>query len=1535
MSLTAASDCDDVGVADLALAPRMSLAAVVAAVIAAIAPLAPGAAPGGRFSPADAHAPGSGEELVVLLLAEGGEERSALVRAGASILAEYPSFVLAGLAPEVLRSIDADRVIELPGRETFRFGAHTLDLSAPDPESVLPDALRVSANPGAKEHYVVKFIGPVKEEWVRGVEIAGGSVFRPVDPTSFLVRMDSESLARVRGLPGVMWTGLYQPAYKLAPGLLGAGDQLQVSVYTFPEDRARVSAFLERSTRADGRGAVRAEHFSGGPVSPHLGNGGIGLVEAELDPSQLVAAARHPGVLFIEPFPPKLPFNDIAHSILQTGTTTAVGAPASFAAGCCGDTNVKVWNKGLFGQGTVAGVADTGIRMDHNQFKNVSGSNAPGPSHRKVVRYATFPSTGNDNTYRMLCSDHGTHVSATIAGYDNPVGGTSNNDGGAPGARISFGDIDLESNCAASDTLEVPADYRDMWLPAVADGARSHSNSWGSGYVAYYSGDMFAIDEFAYENELMLFTWAAGNAGPGLNTVGNQAEAKNAITIGAQGRTIPASEIQLGDVASFSSRGPTWDGRRKPDVMAPGVAINSANSAGTSGDVSFQGTSMATPGAQAAVAIMSQYFLEGWYPSGAKVPANAFNASHSLVKALLINGANEMNGGGSNSNGQGFYPNDNQGWGRIHLDNSLYFAGDAVKMQVFDGDNGVLTGEHKEFKYRVTDTSVPLRVTVNWNDYPATVGAATALVNNLDLLVTAPDGDTFKGNVFTGWNPAFSSKNTGGYDAVNNVEGFRLPAGNADLITGVWTVRVTGTNVPVAPQQFAFAITGGIDLDYGTVQLDRDLYSEAQTAQVRVEDSGATSPVAVNASSALTGDYEVVSLPGGSGVFSGPLDFTLSAAVPNDGFLSVKNADTVTASYDDPTGTAHVATDTAEIDAAGPAISNVRATLITEAAATVRFDTGEPAASRVSYGPTPALGTTTPWSSPLRTAQTADVSGLAASTLYYYDVEAKDMFGHAVLDDNGGAHYTFTAGAVGELLLVDAGDDSVEFLPYYDDAFGARGWSFNHWHVRRDGVPPLAKLQQYKAVIWKPVERYPQSTPAERALIKSYNDGGGRLWFDSQDIAWDTCQSGTGCPGTDPDPEWLGSQLKAIYQVDPAVVTGVVGVASDPISGSYTGGLAYNRLRDGGSGDEIDSVAAGGTPSYVWRDSGPDASPDDIAVKWVSAANNGTAGTGVWGGTPSKVAAFFFESWRINWVDGVYADAARTEIVDKTLLWLVGHDHPDVAITAPAGGSSFTATPVTISWTRTTHGGTSVASQTIHYSPDGGQTWVWLADPAPGDTSYLWDVTGLLNGNGYKVRVEVRDSGAPSPPALNGSANSGTFEIALPGGDFLGPVVQAGSIAVSSNPATTPSGFSITATIDDSGKGNSNVDAASPADYSIVPAGAPPSTWTGMNLSSAPTSPTEGVTTTRPSTGLAPGSYDVWVRGRDAAGNLGPPAKLSTTLEVNAPIPEVASGAMLAASVLATGAAMLWSLRPGLLGGPRRARTARSGSTGPVPRREK
>ncbi len=94
----------------------------------------------------------------------------------------------------------------------------------------------------------------------------------------------------------------------------------------------------------------------------------------------------------------------------------------------------------------------------------------------------------------------------------------------------------------------------------------------------------------------ILVVTAAGNAGPGFRTLVTPGDADSVITVGA--------EDSLGTLAGFSSRGPTADGRLKPDLTAPGVLICALN--GPNAVRRLSGTSFATPLIAAAAALLKQ-----------------------------------------------------------------------------------------------------------------------------------------------------------------------------------------------------------------------------------------------------------------------------------------------------------------------------------------------------------------------------------------------------------------------------------------------------------------------------------------------------------------------------------------------------------------------------------------------------------------------------------------------------------------------------------------------------------------------------------------------------------------------------------------------------------------------------------------------------------------------------------------------------------------------------------------------------------------
>jgi len=251
--------------------------------------------------------------------------------------------------------------------------------------------------------------------------------------------------------------------------------------------------------------------------------------------------------------------------------------------------------------------------------------------------------------------------------------GQSQFSGVAPKAKLAV--IDVFN--AAKRTANIPGAYQ-LYSTTYNTGGRIHTNSWGSffrgkeGY--YYGGD---VDRYLYDRNEFIIFFAAGNSGRnGDRTIAREASIKNVISVGAGETTYHSASIDY--IAPFSSRGPAYDGRIKPDIISAGASLNSARSNGDGGEscatVGMAGTSMASPSAAGAAALVMQYFDDErfWksecnprYPS-----CNTFLPTGVLVKAVLIHSAigMKLQEGGPNL---GTPPDSTQGYGRIALYTAL------------------------------------------------------------------------------------------------------------------------------------------------------------------------------------------------------------------------------------------------------------------------------------------------------------------------------------------------------------------------------------------------------------------------------------------------------------------------------------------------------------------------------------------------------------------------------------------------------------------------------------------------------------------------------------------------------------------------------------------------------------------------------------------------------------------------------------------------------------------------------------------------
>ena len=665
---------------------------------------------------------------------------------------------------------------------------------------------------------VIKFAGPITEADRAMVESMGAQILGYAPDYAYIVRMSADaSNSWSRLPPQVVWTGPFLPAFKIDVNILneltngnivkdGGIEELAISLH--PNARRASMEQLVNSTP----GLTYTKTVNAGDDVRLL---------ARFDRTQLAASvvklAADPDVAAIGFRWPMHLMNSQADWLHQSNVNTPTPLRPVFA-------------RGLYGCGQIVGELDTGIHMPHCSFNDAAnpppvnvcttGAScptiaAPNNAARKVIAYYKWSglagSSPTDN------HGHGTHVAGSIAGQ-NPAnavdctnftteGGNTDLDGTAPGAKI----VMQESGGNLAYLNTAGGNPYHAANTAYANGARLHSNSWGGGctdqFGACISGCTVTYDAQARDadnvtrdrNDLVLL-FAAGNdasACPAGNNVGSPGNAKNVITIGATLRGTAANGM-----ASFSSRGPTNDARTKPDISAQGNGIISANR-DACGTLSMSGTSMATPTAAGLAALVRDYLARGFYPTGAKVAANAIpNPSGALVKAILISGASTMTGTGAST-----APGQSQGWGRIHLDNSLYFNGDASRLYIHDAPTGLATGGTDTHTINVT-AGQPLNVTLAWTDAAAAVNANPALVNSLRLEVVAPNGDVWTQKLPaspspTNANPTQSITTTN-YDNRNNVHrvSFATPA------AGTYTVRVRGINVPTGPQKYGLAATG-------------------------------------------------------------------------------------------------------------------------------------------------------------------------------------------------------------------------------------------------------------------------------------------------------------------------------------------------------------------------------------------------------------------------------------------------------------------------------------------------------------------------------------------------------------------------------------------------------------------------------------------------------------------------------------------------------------------------------------------------------
>jgi len=516
---------------------------------------------------------------------------------------------------------------------------------------------------------------------------------------------------------------------------------------------------------------------------------------AEVGSSALLQAAEwfaeQPETHWVEPFvTPKFQNKYASEVILANNDRTS--------------TFIDFAHEELNGSSQVIAIADTGLNFQSCYFV---GGSIPGQevneTERKVIRY--FISGSGDN---VDYDGHGTFIAGIVAGASVNTDSSVEWNGLAPGAKISFFDID-KNGTGYADT----SDFKyTVFLTAFLDLAGVFVSSFGSP-TSWYSSHAADVDEVVFGFEDVLFVTAVGN-----DQMTDLAMSKNALVVGASQSYTDTLPVELVSnaalagtqmLATFSAHGPTPDGRIKPDVVAPGQRITSA-STGACGTETREGTSYAAAVGGAAAAIVRDFFTKNYFTIGGQ-PFYAISQSAALIKAVLINSAQSLKAGDANGKGEfialeNFWPSGYQGFGRIQLDRALGLeAVSDFNLNIFDDRDltSLVTGQTVRYCMRVKPDARYVKLTLVWSDPPASPLSGVALVNDLDAVIYDRSGHEWRSQTSENW------------DRLNNVEQIYLENPQPGMYAySIYGYRVSNNEA----QKWALAISGDAVFTVGCTQ---------------------------------------------------------------------------------------------------------------------------------------------------------------------------------------------------------------------------------------------------------------------------------------------------------------------------------------------------------------------------------------------------------------------------------------------------------------------------------------------------------------------------------------------------------------------------------------------------------------------------------------------------------------------------------------------------------------------------------------------
>ncbi len=654
--------------------------------------------------------------------------------------------------------------------------------------TVDPAADWTPALPAGRDLVLVQWSRFGDPDVVPAIAGTGATLVQPLAPVSYIVQADAAQTLALRRIDGVRFAGVLPPATRVAPSVTAATTRLRVTVIGSPEFLGLGNLPVRRRAFTQVEGTA---------------------VELPGGAAQAAALARLPRVYSVADAGGRPQLRDE-----KTVQAVAHGTDAPLAPGY----REFLERIGADGTGVVFSEVDGGVDMTHPELSS---------SIARCFDYSGAPGAGlcaAKNTDDAI--GHGTHVLGHVVGSGSTgsrdKAGFAYGQGVAPSAKVVVQNA-ISLNALANDPFA--NGYRPVYTQAYRAGAIFSQNSWGpAGTPKGYDADtqefdtiVRDIDDAAEGHQEMGFVLSVMNGRGGTSTQGTPDEAKNLIGVGGTGarNSRTATGPTLDDLCTCTAHGPALDGRLLPTIVAPAQNVMSTRAAqGTlcgnavNGDdtpspyhAPCTGTSFASPHVSGGYAVFVDWYRQ--HHAGA-------TPSPALVKAAFVNGADDL-AGHKDANGKTMtaIPNNQQGWGRFNLGNVIdsWTAGAVAVDQsvVFDA-----SGAEHTLQVEPIDPTKPMKATLTWTDAPGhgQGGELPAWVNDLDLTVTTPAGESFLGNVFA----AGASVAGGTADRKNNLENVYLmtPTDGAHTVT-VRAANLIGDALPqrdgATDQDFALVIT--------------------------------------------------------------------------------------------------------------------------------------------------------------------------------------------------------------------------------------------------------------------------------------------------------------------------------------------------------------------------------------------------------------------------------------------------------------------------------------------------------------------------------------------------------------------------------------------------------------------------------------------------------------------------------------------------------------------------------------------------------